>query len=67
MQPSCVSSTVIWRRGQMLSQCLRLSMVLKVNACRMSSGSAKSYTWPARPGTSVHDIQFSHSGTAGSG
>ena len=42
--PSWVSSTVIWRRGQMVSQCLRLSMVLKVKACRMSSGSAKSYT-----------------------
>ena len=40
--PSCVSSTVIWRRGHMFIQFLRLSIVLKVKACRISSGSAKS-------------------------
>ena len=41
--PSCVSSTVIWRRGHTDSQCLRFAADLNSNACRTSSGSAKSY------------------------
>ena len=41
--PSCVSSTVIWRRGQTESQCFRFPADLNSNACNTSSGSAKSY------------------------
>ena len=44
--PSCVSNTVIWRRGHTDSQCFRFPAVLNSKACSTSKGSAKSYLHP---------------------